>query len=111
MCVHSFGLTVIMLIVDNQKESELPYWVKPILGVAITSKRILQKSMVEEHQRLDAIQPQGFFKLSCANSYTIAPYSLPCPLRIDEVNDEITHLHSPLRVLQKNPHIVIKTGI
>ena len=45
-----------MLIVDNQKESELTYWVKPILGVAFTSKRILQKSMVEEHQRLDAIQ-------------------------------------------------------
>ena len=61
-----------MLIVDNQKESELPYWVKPILGVAFTSKRILQKSMVEERQRLDAIHTQGFFKLSCANSYTIA---------------------------------------
>ena len=48
-----------MLIVDNQKESELPYWVKPILGVAITSKRILHNSMVEEHQRLDAIQTQA----------------------------------------------------
>jgi len=48
-----------MLIVDNQKESELPYWVKPILGVAITSKRILQNSMVEERQRLDAIQTQA----------------------------------------------------